>query len=64
MSETGQGAGGGSMGMKHNYSCGSLPKMLVFFVESLLTYFVVLPLTRRVRDVVGPSRRPRVWNVA
>ena len=24
MSEQGQGAGGGSMGMKHNYSCGSL----------------------------------------
>ena len=29
MSETGQGAGGGSMGMKHNYSCGSLAKISV-----------------------------------
>ena len=32
MSETGQGAGGGSMGMKHNYSCG-LAKMLDFCIR-------------------------------
>ena len=34
------------------------------FSQYLMTKLGAVQPTRRVRDVVGPSRRPRVWDVA